>query len=219
MSKLKKDVKVKDLVVLIILLIVAITSLVIYINATAKDRKERNTKSNTPSVTLEKPKDTTEKASYDSSKEEVIKYLSGLGEYDRMKYYCGEYIKLLKHQEYEKAYSLLYDEFKQNYFPTYDEYVQYVKSFYPSLFAVKYDDISRQGDLYILRLKIIDAHSSNENNEVVQRFVFKENDYDDFVLSFQVKKEQSNNNENDNNQTSNENNESNNDNSELQENN
>ena len=183
MSKLKKDVKEKDLVVLIILLVVAITSLVIYINSTSKDR---NTKSNTPSVTLEDNENNTNKVSYDSSNEEVIKYLSGLGEYDRMKYYCGEYIKLLKHKEYEKSYKLLYDEFKQNYFPTYEEYVEYVESFYPSLFAVKYDDISRQGDLYILRLIIIDSHNSNENEEVIQRFVIKENNYDDFVLSFQV---------------------------------
>ena len=52
---------------------------------------------------------------------------------------------------------------------------------------LKDDDISRQGDIYVLRLKIIDASSSEQNKEVVQRVVIKENDLDDFVLSFQVK--------------------------------
>lgn len=192
MSKLKKDVNVKDLILLIILLIIAITSLIVYIKATSGDRKKDNSKSNTPSVTLESKQENQEKASYNASDDEIIKYLSNLGEYDRMKYYCGEYIKLLKHQEYEKAYNLLYNEFKQNYFPTYNEYEAYVKNFYPKLFAVKYDDITRQGDLYVLRLKIVDASKSTEDNEVVQRFVIKENNYNDFVLSFQVKNSESN---------------------------
>lgn len=202
MSKLKKNVNLNDLIILIIVLIVAITSLIVYIRVTSGDRRD-DSKPNTPTVTTEKNETEIEKATYNSSEEEVKKYLSTLGEASRMKYYCGKYIKLLEKQDYEKAYSLLYDEFKQNYFPTYDSYVKYVKAFYPARFGVVYDDISRQGDLYVLRLKIVDSSkggasasganngknaSSDAENEVVQRIVIKENDYDDFVLSFQVKK-------------------------------
>ena len=187
MKKISKQVNVNDLIILIIILIVAITSLIIYIKATSSDRKRDLSYPNEPTVTSENKTQSVEKVTYTSSKEDVKKYLSTLGEASRMKYYCGEYIKLIKHEEDQKAYELLYDEFKQNYFPTFEEYEKYVKSFYPVMFAVQYDDISRQGDLYVLRLKIIDANNSKEGNEIVQRFVIRESDYDDFVLSFQVK--------------------------------
>lgn len=201
MSKLKKSVNINDLIILIIMLVVAITSLIVYIRVTSGDRRD-DSKPNTPTVTTEKNETEIQKATYNSSKEEVKQYLSTLGETSRMKYYCGEYIKHLQKQEYEKAYNLLYDEFKQNYFPTYESYEKYVKTFYPARFGVVYDDITRQGNLYVLRLKIIDStgagsssgagNSNSEDggsseNEVIQRFVIRENDYDDFVLSFQVK--------------------------------
>lgn len=187
MAKLKKNVNINDLLILIIMLIVAITSLIVYIRATSSSGREDGSTPNTPTVTIETKNETPQKPTSNSSKEDIKKYLSSLGEASRMKYYCGEYIKLLKHQEYEQAYSLLYGEFKENYFPTLESFKKYAKSAYPSMFAVEYDDISRQGDIYVLRLKIIDASSSEQNKEVVQRVVIKENDLDDFVLSFQVK--------------------------------
>lgn len=186
MSKLARKVDNKDIALIIIVIFLIIVNLVI-LTKSLKKSPDEDAKPNTPTVTTESKNETPEKPTANSSKEEIKKYLSSLGEASRMKYYCGEYIKLLKHQDYEKAYGLLYDEFKKNYFPTQAEFEKYAKKAYPSMFAVEYDDISRQGDLYVLRLKIIDASSSEQSEEVVQRVVIKENDLDDFVLSFQVK--------------------------------
>ena len=186
MSKLAKKVDNEDILLIIIVIFLIIVNLVFTAKLIVKS-PEDDSKPNKPTVTTESKNETPQKPTSNSSKEDIKKYLSSLGETSRMKYYCGEYIKLLKHQDYEKAYSLLYGEFKENYFPTLESFEKYVKSAYPQMFAVEYDDISRQGDLYVLRLKIIDASSSEQKAEVVQRIVIKEKDYDDFVLSFQVK--------------------------------
>ena len=119
------------------------------------------------------------------TEKEIIKKLSGLGERDRMEYYCGQYFKHLEKKEYEDAYDLLYPEFKEKYFPTYEGYEAYVKSFYPENWALEYEDITRQGDIYVLKLKILDIFGTTEN-EKRQRIVVKENNYNNFVISFQV---------------------------------
>lgn len=119
------------------------------------------------------------------SNEELIKKLATMGERDRMEYYCGVYFKHIEKGEYEEAYNLLYSEFKQKYFPELDDFKKYVKKTYPKEYALEYDDISRQGYIYVLKLKILDVLGSKENNKS-QRIVVKENTYNDFVVSFQV---------------------------------
>ena len=102
-----------------------------------------------------------------------------------MEYYCGEYFKHLEHKEYDQAYALLYPEFKQNYFPTLEEYETYIKNNYPKSWALEYEDITRQGNIYVLKLKILDILGTKDN-EKSQRIVIKENNYNDFVISFQL---------------------------------
>ena len=102
-----------------------------------------------------------------------------------MEYYCGEYFKHLEKKEYEEAYNLLYSEFKQNYFPSLEDYEEYVKKTYPSNWALKYEDITRQGNIYVLKLTVIDMFGSKED-EKSQRIVVREDNYNNFVISFQV---------------------------------
>ena len=117
--------------------------------------------------------------------EEIIKKLSTMGERDRMEYYCGEYFNHIEKKEYQAAYNMLYGEFKQRYFPTLEKYQEYVEKTYPSSWVLEYDDITRQGNIYVLRLKVGDALGSKEDTKV-QRIVIKENNYNNFVMSFQV---------------------------------
>lgn len=188
MSKVKSDVKLNDLILLIIILLLTIISLIMYLRETVvKNQNEDEFSINSNVVRESEETEEKQQVSVPQTDEEIIKYLSGLGERDRMEYYCGRYFKCIQHKEYEEAYNMLYSEFKQNYFPTIEEYTEYIESFYPEYLALKYDDITRQGDIYVLRLKIIDAVNSKNDEENIQRIVIKENYYNDFVLSFQVK--------------------------------
>ena len=117
--------------------------------------------------------------------EEIVEMLSGYNERDRMEFYCGEYFRHILKGEYDAAYNLLYSEFKQQYFPTVEAFEEYAKKTYPTSFALDYDDITRQGDIYVLRLIILDMDGTKET-EKTQRVVIKENSYNNYVISFQV---------------------------------
>lgn len=117
--------------------------------------------------------------------DEIVQMLSGYKERDRMEFYCGEYFRHILKEEYDEAYNLLYTEFKQQYFPTVEEFEEYAKKTYPKTFALDYDDITRQGDIYVLRLKILDMDGTKDS-ERIQRVVIRENNYNDYELSFQV---------------------------------
>ncbi len=181
MSKIKKKFEVLDVILVLIILVLIIISLVIVAKKNAKPETEQSTYQF--QTKQEDNKDNNVQVV--RTDEEIVKKLSTQGERDRMEYYCGEYMKHIENEEYEKAYNMLYSEFKEKYFPTVEEFEKYVKKTYPSDFALDYDDITRQGDIYVLRLKIFDVLGS-KNDEKVQRVVIKENNYNDYVMSFQV---------------------------------
>lgn len=188
MSKIQSKIEIKDLIIIIILIFLIIINLILYLKQVLIPKQEQEDFIKEQTTVISEESEEKQQVSVPQTDEEITKYLSTLGERDRMQYYCGEYIKHLKHKEYEQAYNMLYTEFKQNYFPTIEEYEEYVKKFYPEYFALQYDDITRQGDIYVLRLKIIDAMNSEKSEEEnIQRVVIKEYNYNDFVISFQVK--------------------------------
>lgn len=182
MSNLKRNIEKKQIIIIIVLLILVIISLILYSKNVVEDNEKNNINNKT---TISESEEKAQTVEVPKTNEEIIKKLSTLNERDRMEYYCGEYFKHIEKHEYEQAYNLLYTEFKQKYFPTIEEFEEYVKKTYPKAWALDYDDITRQGDIYVLRLKIYDVLGSREN-EKIQRIVIKENYYNDFVISFQV---------------------------------
>lgn len=180
MANLKRSIRKRDLIIIIIIVFLAIISLVIYSKELQSVKKQENNGEITISQNEEK-----KEVQVPRTDEEIVKYLSTLGERDRMEYYCGEYFKHIEKKEYEAAYNLLYPEFKESYFPTLERYEDYVKKTYPSNWALDYEDITRQGDIYVLKLNVLDVLGSKEN-EKSQRIVIKENNYNNFSISFQV---------------------------------
>ena len=180
MASLKRSIRKRDLIIIIIIVFLAIISLVIYSKELQSVKKQENNGEITISQNEEK-----KEVQVPRTDEEIVKYLSKLGERDRMEYYCGEYFKHIEKKEYEAAYNLLYPEFKESYFPTLERYEEYVKKTYPSNWALDYEDITRQGDIYVLKLNVLDVLGSKEN-EKSQRIVIKENNYNNFSISFQV---------------------------------
>lgn len=121
-----------------------------------------------------------------NTNEEISKdqQLQSMGERDRMEFYFSEYATYIEDGEYEKAYDLLYPEFKTNYFPTLEQFEEYAKKTYPEFMTFSYNNIERQGYIYVLNIDIIDV--DNKENKKSHRVVIQENDFNDFVLSFQV---------------------------------
>ena len=114
--------------------------------------------------------------------------LQELDEYSRIVKYFNKYISYIENGNYEAAYQLLYPEFKQTYFDTLDKYVEYVKNKYPIVISVQYDGVQRLGQYYVLNIVVIDALNMDAEQapSFEQKFILYENDFNDFVLSFQA---------------------------------
>ena len=72
-----------------------------------------------------------------------------------------------------------------NYFKTQEEFENYVKKLYTKTVGFSYNDIDRQGDIYVLLIDVMDTNKKTGDKKS-QRVVIKENNFNDFVLSFQV---------------------------------
>ena len=113
--------------------------------------------------------------------------LSGMLERDRMEYYVSNFINLLEKKEYEKAYGLLYEDFKAQYFPTAGQFQTYVESKFSSMMNLEFTNIERNGDVYVLWVNMQDAINGNKNELEEYNFVVRENAINDVDISFSVK--------------------------------
>ena len=115
-----------------------------------------------------------------------IEDLKDKDERTRMQQYCGKFIRYIESKDYDKAYALLYPDFKNNYFKTVEDFKKYAEEKFPStLIAVEYNNIERQGKYYILFTTIKAPLDSSYSMD--QKFILIENGFNDFQLSFDVK--------------------------------
>lgn len=111
--------------------------------------------------------------------------LSTLSERDRMERYVGNFIKNLEKKDYEKAYELLYDNFKENYFPTLSSFEEYAKSKFPTTISAEFTNFERNGEVYVLWVTLSNPLASKDSGKEMN-FVVQENDLNDYVMSFSV---------------------------------
>lgn len=115
----------------------------------------------------------------------ILEKLSKMGERDRMEYYFSVFMKAIERKEYEKAYSMLYEEYKKNYFPDLATFEEYAKKTFPRMSTIEHTNIERSGDTYVLFIIISDNLAlSSEGKEM--KVVIRENNLNDFVMSFSV---------------------------------
>lgn len=129
----------------------------------------------------------TEEQIRDIENENTIQQLQDMEERDRMEFYFGMFLNYVEAEEYEKAYDLLYEEFKKNYFPTVDSFIKYAKEKIPQMPIIQYENIERNGDVYVLWIHMFDAlGSKSDDAKKEMNVVIQEKDYNDFVMSFSV---------------------------------
>ena len=113
--------------------------------------------------------------------------LEELEERDRMEYYFGKFLSYIEDEQYEKAYDMLYSEFKKNYFPTLEEFTEYAEKTFSDMSSIRHENIERNGDVYVLWIYVSDALNGKPGEETEMNFVIRENDYNDVEVSFSVK--------------------------------
>lgn len=183
---MRKINKKKVLIVSIVILSIIIIIILNILNKIKTENKEEIFKSNNTINTTDN-EDIIDNRTEDEKNQELISKLKRADESERIRTYLGIYFKYIENKNYEDAYELLYNDFKQNYFPSLNDYKKYIEECnYPELLSIDYKSISMQGDYYIVVVKIGDflSKSNTIDNEV--KFVIKENNYNDFYISFQM---------------------------------
>lgn len=159
-----------------ILLIISLLALVI-----AENKKNQN-----PTVVSIETDEETKKEIEEAVNLALVKKLSGLSEQKRVEYYATEFIKALEGRKISTAYKLLNEDFKTNYFKTEESFREYVETYFPKEVSVKYVNMERLDNLYVLEVEIKDILTSVNPNHFECYIVVKENEYADYELSFSV---------------------------------
>lgn len=170
-------------IALIILVCINIILLKKYINLGKNDEDSSNSQNTVENNVVESEN---ESNILDEVKKARLAKLKRMGEKGRMETYFYSFMTYISENEYDKAYELLYPEFKEQYFPEIESFIKYVREFYPEEAAYNYKAFERQGTIYILTVEIIDTKLMKDQEKKTQRVVIQENDFDDFVLSFQI---------------------------------
>lgn len=155
---------------ILVLIVIFVIILLILINIAQRKNANNITVSDSTDQTI------------DSSVQE-LEELKQMNEKQRIKFYFSKYIENLENGNFEVAYNMLYEEFKNNYFSTLEKYEEYIKEKYPEIITVSYVNFQREGIYYILTMEIQDLINDTSFEQI---FVVREYDYNNFVLSFQA---------------------------------
>lgn len=168
----KKKLKKKRVIIFSVILIIVI--LIGIISFSFRNKKDK--------VQIDKDVVANEK----DEQQIILSTVENMNERNRMEYYFSVFINYLEDEDYEKAYNLLYDEFKKNYFPTLKDFEEYAKKTFPKMINVEHENLERNGDVYVLWIYISDLVNGGPNDKKAMNVVIKENDLNDFVMSFSV---------------------------------
>ena len=171
-------IKMKDIILILVALILIAINIYFGIKTL-----EKNAINNYDKTKYENAKSTENNTNEEDA---TIEKLKDMSERERMEYYFSEFMNYIETGKYQEAYDLLYPDFKEKYFKTVDEFKIYVNKTYPDFVSFNYNDIDRQGYIYVLTITVINPEEDKEKSKKNQKIVVKENDFNDFVLSFQV---------------------------------
>ena len=175
---MNKEINLKNVILIFIILVLILANLIVLLKMNNLD-KQLIANSNQNEETIQ------EIQSSKSEEEQELEKLQAMTERDRMEYYFYKFISYIHSEDYSKAYDLLYPQFKENYFKTEEEFKNYAIKTYPQSVGFAYNDIDRQGSIYVLTITVMDTNKK-VTDQKSQRVVIKENNFNDFVLSFQI---------------------------------
>jgi competence protein ComGC len=110
--------------------------------------------------------------------------LESMTERARIEYYATKFLNYVEQANYSEAYNLLNDTYKQNYFPNLSSFEKYAKENFSKMMNIDYTNFERSGEVYVIWMTITDAVNGGPDSGKEINFVVKENDYNDFELSF-----------------------------------
>lgn len=174
------DKKLKIILIAMAILGLIALNLIVFLNAHEPQTADTRNRANIINTIVEH-----NIATEEETEEDRKEMLSNSTEATRMKTYIGQYISAIDSEDYETAYNMLYQEFRNTYFKTLEEFITYVENKYPDEIMVTYNNMEREGTIYIISISIQNSLDSNFQ-AVQQNIVIQEKDLNNFTLSFNV---------------------------------
>ena len=172
----KRKQKQPNVILILIFILIFFILLSFFIKMAGRDRKDNTEIVQNISVSYGKIEEV--------NNQDELQKIKTMNERTRIEYYISRYVKLIEDERYEEAYKLLNKTYKKNYFPTQKEFSEYCENNFPRMVDISYDNFERNGDLYILWITIGDAINGSKESAKSINFVVKENDFNDYELSF-----------------------------------
>lgn len=173
--------KIINLLLVIVILIMIATNILIYKN----NNKEISSQNINNENVTQKNWVTDNNINRDEIMQNVIdNRLENMPELSRIQTYFGTFMTFIENRNYERAYNILNEDFKNNYFPTIETFEKYFEE-YPQNIMVNYKNVDRQGEIFVLTVEISDMFN-DELEPINKRVVIREKGLNDFKISFQV---------------------------------
>ena len=171
----------KGIIIIIIILVLIAICIGIFINY-----KNNNKNENGNIINETEENNVLEQEVNNSSEDTAIidSKIANMDESARMRAYWGKFIDAIETKDYNTAYNYLNDNFKSKYFETIEEFSEYIETMYPqNKIAIKYENIERKGELFVLEMSIYDSEDSSYS-PLSQMVVIRENSVNNFTMSF-----------------------------------
>ena len=181
-----KEIKnIKTIILISVIIVLIMIAIIVITISKGIGNEQEFSKTNT--IKLEEIDEHKEELK-DAKYEKYMERIKNATERDRIEAYAGKFFTYINDKNYEAAYDLLSDGFKSSYFRELSVFEEYVKTSLPKrLLTVEYDNIERNGNLYILSVKIIDPINAKSEDDYEEKYVIiEEYDYDNFKMSFSV---------------------------------
>lgn len=159
--------------IVIILLIIGLISKLIKASQTIEEEKTTTSAVVVTPETVQEEEDRTE-----------LELLQSMNERNRIEYYITKFINYAENGEYEKAYVLLNKQYRETYFPTESSFRDYASQTFSKMLDVEYVNFERNGYIYVSWVSLADSINGSPDDKKEFNFVVKENDFNDFELSF-----------------------------------
>ncbi len=170
------DKKVINILLVIVVLILLAINIKIFIN-NHEEKADEDQNGGIENIMVQKDEQ-------EDTQNVITDKVADMTERSRMQTYFGTFISYIEEKDYESAYELLNENFKNNYFKTLEQFETYMQR-YPKDIAVEYKSIERQGELFVLTVEIKDVFNS-DTQVINQRVVIRELGVNQFTISFQV---------------------------------
>lgn len=178
------DEKLRKTLRIVIILILVLVNIVVLLSNLIKNKTQNEKNTDNNAVSNQVSENEIYEKTIENTAVSVENKISNMNESDRIKSYFGEFLDNIENKEYNKAYNLLNEEFKNNYFPSLEEFENYINETFPEVsLAAQYNSFNRKGEIYVLNVSIYSLAGSKENS-ITKDVVIRENGTNNFTISF-----------------------------------